>query len=108
MSHTVTIYGASDDLIEIEGTAPGCDEYNSEAATFIVRGEQHDDLIAGRTRVTVAYVAPGVWSLDLAPVDDGIPMVPCVVDLSERYDGTPGYSARARFDGVERVEAPDV
>jgi len=28
----VTIYGASDDLIEVEGDVPGCDEYNQESA----------------------------------------------------------------------------
>lgn len=99
--HTVTIYGASDDLIEVSGSAPGCDEYNGEKATCIVRSGD------AQTRVAIAYVSPGVWSLDVAPVDDGIPMVPCVIDLSERYDGTPGYSARARFNDVERVEVAD-
>lgn len=34
----IVIYGASDDLIEVDGDVPGCDEYNEESARLLVRG----------------------------------------------------------------------
>lgn len=66
----ITIHGASDDLVEVEGDAPGCDEYNDELVVL--------RLVAGnaRTRVWVKYISPGVWSIATAPEDEGIPMVP--------------------------------
>jgi hypothetical protein len=101
MSHTVTIYGASDDLIEVSGDAPGCDEFCGENAVIVVHGADET-----RTRVHLVYHSdgfPGLWAITLGPTDDGMPMLPCTVDLSTRYDDSPGYSARAVFEGVERV-----
>lgn len=71
--HTVKIYGSSDDLIEVEGDARGCDEYNTEFGSF--------RLVAGsnQSRVWVKYISPGVWSIAVAPVDEGVPMVPVKV-----------------------------
>lgn len=100
---TVTIYGSSDDLIEVKGTVPGCDEYNGERAVILVFGADN----ASVTQLRLDYDSdgfPGLWAITVGPTDDGVPMVPCTVDLSTRYDDSPGYSARARFENVERVE----
>lgn len=90
MSHAITIYGASDDLIEIEGDAPGCDEYNDEAATFILTGP------AGAARVRVEYANPGVWEIGVGQVDEGVDLLPM------RITGS-GYTARAEIEGVALV-----
>jgi hypothetical protein len=87
---TVTIYGASDDLIEVEGVIPGCDEYSEESARFIVIGE------AGSTRVAVRYDENGVWAVTLSPLDEDTPMLAAVV-------GSDRYTARAAFSGASRV-----
>ena len=103
MSKVVTVYGASDDLIEIDGEAPGCDEYPGESAVFVLHGD------GARTWVEVSYESPGVWAIKVAPVDEDVPMIPAQVQQGPRETGTPGsdpaaYSAVAIFAGVERVE----
>lgn len=87
---TVMIYGASDDLVEVEGVIPGCDEYSEAPGRFIVIGE------TGSTRVTIQYNEDGVWAVTLSPLDEDTPMLPAVID-SDRY------TARATFNGVSRV-----
>lgn len=89
MSHTVVFYGSSDDLVEVEGTAPGCDEYNAEDATFVVMCGEH-----GAAHLRVQY--GDVWSITVAPLDEDTPMPAVAVDADR-------YTARARIEGVERV-----
>lgn len=55
---TVTIYGASDDLIEVEGDVPGCDEYNSIDAPLYVELSTGDAF-------KVEYTDEGVWRVTL-------------------------------------------
>lgn len=101
--HEVTIYGASDDLIEVEGDAPGCDEYNTDHAVFILRGS--GEVTGGVTRVTVDYGAGGCWMIGVAPVDEDVSMLPMTMGQQPRtHPDAPGYSARATFTGVEAVE----
>ena len=92
MPGTVTLYGASDDLIEIEGDVPGCDEYNAEDEYFVLIG------LEAKTRVRVWFTRGGVWAIAAAPVGEDIPMLAVVIEASER-----GYSARATVDGVHLV-----
>lgn len=102
----VTIYGASDDLIEVEGDVPGCDEYNQESAVFILRGS--GEVSGGVTRVTVDYGAGGCWMIGVAPVDEDVSMLPMTMGQQPRtHPDAPGYSARATFTGVEAVELLD-
>jgi len=51
---TIKIYGASDDLIEVEGKVPGCDEYNGEVG-FI-------ELSLGYV-FRIEYTKEGVWEV---------------------------------------------
>lgn len=91
----VYIYGTSDDLIEIEGSCPGCDEYSAFGAdreSFLFIGP------TGKTRVQVSYVTPGVWSIAVAPVGEDVPMLPVSFQPIRQ-----GHSARALVQGVEMV-----
>jgi hypothetical protein len=89
MSHTAVFYGSSDDLVEVDGTAPGCEEYNTEDATFVVMcGEQ------GAVHLRVQY--DDVWSITVAPLDEDTPMPAVAMDADR-------YTARARVEGVVRV-----
>lgn len=87
---TVVFFGSSDDLIEVEGHVSGCDEYTGEFATFVVIGTE------AKVRIKARYEDPGVWSLSVAPVDEGIPMLPVTITGS-------GYTARATVEGVQMV-----
>ncbi len=55
-------YGASDDLIEIEGDVPGCDEFNAEKAIFEVAG------------LRIAFEYAGTWEIAVAQVDESVPV----------------------------------
>jgi hypothetical protein len=106
----VTIYGSSDDLIEIEGEAEGCDEYNAEKGVFLLHGDDR------HTRVTVEYDENGCWQIGVAPADEGILMHVVTITSDEHTDRRlelakglnldllPGYTAYAQIYGVERVE----
>lgn len=86
----VTIYGSSDDLIEIEGTEPGCDEYNADDAHFVLIGPE------GQVRIRVWYGKRGVWIIAAAPVEEDAPMLPLTIQGL-------GYSAVAIVAGVDSV-----
>lgn len=90
----VTIYGASDDLIEVEGDAKGCDEYpaTDDMAAFVLVGGE------ARTRIVVRYTDDGVWAVSVAPHDEGTLMH--FVEVGENANG---YSAEARVRGVDAV-----
>lgn len=95
---TIQIYGASDDLIEIEGNCPGCDEYNAEDAAFLVSGDYNGT--PARAKVRVIYNADGVWAITVSQAAEGDSLLPCVIET-----GAPaGYSAVASFDDVDRVD----
>lgn len=53
-------YGASDDLIEVEGDLVGCDEYNAESAAFEVAG------------VRVRVIFGGCWMIGVEPIDEEV------------------------------------
>jgi hypothetical protein len=86
----ITFYGSSDDLIEVEGDAPGCDEYSGEKAIFVVSG----------LRVTVEYLPAGVWGIAVAQVAEGMGTAAENMRLSiePRMDGDPGYSMRLELE----------
>jgi hypothetical protein len=70
-NQTISFSGTSDDLIEVEGNVPGCDEYNHEWATFHVAG----------LRVRVSYEEDGVWSVWAAQISEDVPVTATNVDL---------------------------
>lgn len=84
MNH-ITIYGASDDLIEIEGKVRGCDEYPSDEAAFEVAG----------LGITVTFAQGGTWHISVGPLDEDIPVQAenMVLSVHER-----GYSMQLDMD----------
>lgn len=73
---TIIIYGASDDLVEVEGKVPGCDEYTSFDRPKVVVCEPSGDRFRvefGQRGWTVTHEhASGALSVDIrnAPEDD--------------------------------------
>ena len=67
---TVTFYGASDDLIEIDGIN-GADEFYSDGDEKTYQGVFN---VGGQLRVFALYLPHGVWSFAVAQVDDGVPL----------------------------------
>ena len=78
----LTFYGASDDLIEVEGDVPGCDEYPGEDSTFLVAG------IAVRV-----FYGPGVWAITVVQIDEDVPVLAENITLAAQ-----GYSMRLDLD----------
>jgi len=71
---TITIYGASDDLIEIEGACPGCDEYSAEGEHDSYRGRIH--ISAGEETVVVHAIFDGSWAFAICPQDGDFDSMP--------------------------------
>lgn len=88
----VIIYGSSDDLIEVEGSVPGCDEYAAESATFVLHGGLGD-----AARITVMYGGSGMWSIAIAPLDEDVPLLSVSMGMRE------GHSPRCLVSGVVSV-----
>jgi hypothetical protein len=82
---TVTFYGSSDDLVEVEGDVPGCDEYNAEAAAFELAG----------LRIGVEYVKGGVWEIGVM-IDDDVPVTATNIRMEPS-----GYTMRLLLDVPE-------
>lgn len=78
---SVTFYGASDDLIEVEGDAPGCDEYNSDDDSFLVVCDGDAGCI-----VHLVYTGDGTWQVGVRPIGENVPMPDSII-------GAKGYSA---------------
>lgn len=76
----VRFYGESDDLIEVDGAIPGCDEYPAEDATFEVAG----------LRVRVLFARRG-WEITVGQIDENVPVTAADVMLDVAPNG---YSMR--------------
>lgn len=87
---TLRFYGASDDLVEVGGDAPGCDEYSSEREVFVVAG----------LRIAVEYGARGCWGIGVEQVDEDVLVTASNMRLSVpwRDEGTQGYSMLLEMD----------
>lgn len=63
-------YGYSDDLVEVEGTFDGCDEYNRIDRPGIFKiADETEGLL-----VIVEFGYSGTWMVGVAPVDEETPM----------------------------------
>jgi len=89
------IYGASDDLVEIEGIVS--DELGAyERARTITVGDTSGGVVV-RVEYAVANRA-GVWSVAFEPIDEDVPIPwPISVKLNAIRDGR-GYSTEASID----------
>lgn len=94
----ITIYGASDDLIEVAG-CKGADEFSPDAGDA-----WHADLIApdgGQMRVYARYERNGAWSVAAAQADDDIPFPAWPVKVRAAAGREPRYSAVLEIDAPE-------
>jgi hypothetical protein len=72
---TYVIYGASDDLVEVEGAIR--EEYNcwdEHGAQLTLAYEVDTDHMRGGVRVHVKYELSGCWSVGISPLDEDIPI----------------------------------
>lgn len=94
-AQTITISGASDDLVHITPPMNGLDEIDcfDKDVSLVVTGDD------GGCRVIMRYGKHGsVWGAEIVPLDDDYPMPPIRVELGGR-----GYSAAVIIDGVRHV-----
>lgn len=94
-AQTVTISGASDDIVSIEPAVGGLDEIDcfDTPVSLVVTGDD------GGCRVIMRYGKHGsVWGAEIVPLDDDYPMPPIRVELGGR-----GYSAAVIIDGVRHI-----
>jgi hypothetical protein len=99
----ITIYGSSDDLIEVEG-CEGADEFNSyEQGLLMWRG----DLVApDGSQMRVHAVLDGCWSFAVGMVDEGAPLPrwPLTIDQGGAEHSRPGYPT---YSTVVLIDAPE-
>ncbi|WP_166344978.1 hypothetical protein [Phytoactinopolyspora limicola] len=98
MTDTILIYGASDDLVEVQGCR-GAEEFS-----HYDQGPWRADLIAPNgEQMRVHVLFDGCWHVAVGQVDEDVPLPqwPLRFEQGQRGDGSPGYSV------VLCVDAPD-
>lgn len=105
----ITIYGASDDLVEVKGCI-GADE-------FYALGDPdnwHADLIAPdgpQLRVHAAYERTGSWSVGASPFDEDeapFPAWPVTIRAADAARREPPHSAVLEVDAPEGTRITNV
>ena len=85
----LTFYGASDDLIEIDGAFS--EEYGREDGHFLViDGERH-------MRVHVFYTSQGTWAVACWQLSEAMPAIPGTITFDR-------YTAKLTLDVGEKVQ----
>ncbi len=104
----ITIYGASDDLVEVEG-CEGADEFN----VYGNDGKVHwrGDFVASDTTATsgqlrVYAIYDGCWHFSVGQVDEMILLPAWVIAIGQRHDAD--YSAELRIDAPEGTRLDNV
>jgi hypothetical protein len=83
----VSFYGVSDDLMEVEGDIPGCDEYDGDRGSFLVCG----------LRVKLAY--SGCWGIAVEQIDESVKVEASVASFCVHENGYSMYLCLAVPDG---------
>jgi hypothetical protein len=96
---TITIYGASDDLIEVDGDCAGCDEYNARMHG-ILAGTLH--LEDGKNHIRVHCVYDGSWSFAVCPQDGDCDNMPFPINYS--FGDKSPYSWTVRIDVTDNCK----
>ena len=90
---TVSFYGASDDLIEVDGI-PGADEF--AALDQSPEGMAGSFVVGGKIRVRAYYDQRGVWGFSVSQVTDAVPLPDWPIRISQQSDCD--YSTRVEID----------
>ena len=103
----ITIYGASDDLVEVGG-CEGADEFN-------VRDRWQGDLAppgeAEQMRVHCWYDQDGCWQVGVGQVIEDNPLPPWPITITQApamNPANPGYSALLSIDAPEGTRLVNV
>ena len=106
MTHPITIYGASDDLVEVGG-CEGADEFSSD--------HWQGDLVApGGTeqmRVHCWYDGDGCWQVGVGQTIEDCQLPPWPISISQAAamnPGNPGYSALLTIDAPDGTRLTNV
>lgn len=105
----ICIYGASDDLVEIEGHPDGDEVGCYEKDVFITIG----DTTGGGLAVRMSYspqlgkdVAFGCWTAEIGQLDEDCPIPwPVTITTAKRHPNDPeaGYSVKVAIDAPAGV-----
>lgn len=90
----VTVYGASDDLIELDGDISDEFQYVEDEPNFVA--------FSDGTLLEVTYTQTGRWKLSTLTqgAETVVATLPASGDDGKRADGTPAYSDVVTLDGV--------
>jgi hypothetical protein len=103
----ITIYGASDDLVEVAG-CEGADEFY--VASVLLDGQVcwHGDLVApgGTEQMRVSAFYDGCWHIALGQTDESVPMAAWGNGTGQAPDCD--YSAMASIDAPEGTRLTNV
>lgn len=94
---TVKIYGASDDLVEVEGQLRGCDEFNAFGDTEHI-GNIQIATAKDAPGYTVAAVYTGCWSFAVAPIDE---------DMVPDWPVRRSFGQDVRYSETVEIDCPD-
>ena len=91
----ITVYGYSDDLVEMEGHPQMTDEFGGETA--LIFGNKD----FGGVRIEMRYAGPGVWAATIQQLDEGVP-IPWDIRVKHAMDSyhmnRPGYTVLVEID----------
>ncbi len=96
MTQTAVFYGASDDLIEVDGVK-GADEFCNDGATDGIIAAKFN--LGGKLRVYAIY--DGCWMFAVGQVDEGIPLPDWPMRFTQHSEG---YSAQMEIDVPDDVK----
>lgn len=93
MALRMKMYGASDDLIEVEGI-PGSDEFEADGGNDLLMGSF---VVGGVIRVRAIY--DGCWSFSVGQVDEDVPLPEWPISL--------GQHPECDYSALLEIEVPD-
>lgn len=100
-SVSITIYGASDDLVEVDG-CEGADEFSSDDWSAVLISPD-----GARMRVYCRFEMTGCWSVGVGQVDEEfqLPAWPMTITQAPAMNpDNPGYSALLTIDAPDGTE----
>ena len=92
----ITIYGASDDLVEVDG-CEGADEFSSDNWSADLQGPDPD----GTMHVSCWYDINGCWQVGVGQSDESIQLPVWPITITQQPAMNPdndGYSVRLSID----------
>lgn len=104
MNNEIRIYGASDDLVEVEGaTREEFSAYGDDRWLGVLASPSGEQLL-----LTAEYTGRGTWAIGVAPVDEDIPMPSWPISVGQAMENR--YSAMLTItvpDGVTLTDTRD-